>query len=1051
MARAALLMGPKRSARTSRINALLVERWGSAILLVPSRRQARARLDAILRDHDLPGAWGDPIQTFEDFAAVLLRSEGIFAEPIDEIERRMLLEQAIARICGRKGSGRMEEFADNRGFLAHALKTITQLKQAAVDPAAFRQQLQQRKRPSALDCSMADLYETYQAILQEKSAYDRIGVLWEACDLAQRLRPAAMEGVRALLLDAFDDFTPSEFRLIEAIARHVDEIFWGINAEQDNPSAVDLYAAPLRTARMVRARFAGLTEHVFSAPPPASWTECASQELFWRNRPTSLDGLEQNIFARVYADPVQEMEDVCRRVKGLHLERKIPFDRIAIVCWDLQKMARPLRTALTGFGVPFGMIQRVAIGETAPGAFALTLLDALTAWKRDDVVEVVTSRWNATSDSGDDVFAQCLPMIVRLAHIIEGRDEWLSGLDRLSRLLESSESAETRDLLRRFPHLPNALAWTIKKVAAFDAMSARFADQASLASYLDVFVALLERDLSIAQTLVHARESEKFREVSAIQALFQTIGRLAAWRVEQTPMPRSRFFALLRQAIHETLCDDHSDQAGVMCFDADLVRNLEFDYVFFFGLNEGVVPRPRAINAVYSDADIADLREAGIPFETKEEHTQREMLLFAHVIASARVALNISWSHLGADGRERLESPYLRSLRELLPEIPVDVRCNALAPEVSAIASWRDLANAAFDGPASLRQCFSDRFRWIEMGCSLEKRRESRCPLDAYDGMVSDAAARRLLRDEYGEDRLFSVGQLETYAACPFCYFVERVLGISDIATPAAEFDPRVRGRILHVALQRFHEHYRGKAILEIDPGEAHAVMCDILEACFHEHAWRSANAPRGVAGVEQAQLRARLLRYLRREAGNSQEACWKPMHFEISFGRAPRESDSEWNTAEAFALQRDGKILRLSGRMDRIDIHDQQSLARIIDYKTVLRVSSAAIDAGRSLQLSLYALALEALLLKGFVCAEGRFVVPGDDSLEALGRSEKNPKWETRRQVAIDAAFHGAEGIRDGKFPPSPSETACRYCPFRRACRYEEWRIAAKLEESPL
>ena len=129
----------------------------SALLLVPTRRLARERTEALLRTFDLPGLWGGGVTTFPDFIARLLQHEGMPSRLLTDLERRMLIEVVIADLRQRGTLSAIGAAAETRGFASHMMQTITQLKQAAIEPASFRACTGERPRPGSMDALVADV------------------------------------------------------------------------------------------------------------------------------------------------------------------------------------------------------------------------------------------------------------------------------------------------------------------------------------------------------------------------------------------------------------------------------------------------------------------------------------------------------------------------------------------------------------------------------------------------------------------------------------------------------------------------------------------------------------------------------------------------------------------------------------------------------------------------------------------------------------------------------------------------------------------------------
>jgi RecB family exonuclease len=331
----------------------------------------------------------------------------------------------------------------------------------------------------------------------------------------------------------------------------------------------------------------------------------------------------------------------------------------------------------------------------------------------------------------------------------------------------------------------------------------------------------------------------------------------------------------------------------------------------------------------------------------------------------------------------------------------------------------------------------------VRAGALIETSRHDRSRFDSHDGVLRRSDLVAELAARFDTNHLFSVDQIETYKACPFRFFVERVLNIEDVEMPVAEFDARVRGTIVHAVLQAFHEQFQGLSVPEIPERDAVAAMGALLATEFQHKAWRSATAPPGVEAVELERLRSLLERYLRIERERN-ETPWKPTHFEVAFGRVRGEARGPLTRSDPYKLQTPAGAVLFAGRIDRIDRCEQA--ARIIDYKTSRLVTAQDIREGRSVQLPIYALALEEFLMPEVSCREAYFLQVGrKKTLEGLGRNKKTDPWPERQAIARDTVAACVKGIRDGRFPPTPTANACALCSASRVCRYEPGRVERK------
>ncbi|MFH1444828.1 MAG: PD-(D/E)XK nuclease family protein [Candidatus Peregrinibacteria bacterium] len=125
----------------------------------------------------------------------------------------------------------------------------------------------------------------------------------------------------------------------------------------------------------------------------------------------------------------------------------------------------------------------------------------------------------------------------------------------------------------------------------------------------------------------------------------------------------------------------------------------------------------------------------------------------------------------------------------------------------------------------------------------------------------------------------------------------------------------------------------------------------------------------------------------------------------------------------KGFSIEVDGTTI--TGRLDRIEQAEQG--VRIVDFKTSAPCTEAEADA--DLQLSLYALASEQLFDKP--CTELLLLFLSDEGVveRATMRSASQLK-DARTQIKL---IHERMTAKD--YRPTPSASACKWCPYRGVC----------------
>jgi hypothetical protein len=167
-----------------------------------------------------------------------------------------------------------------------------------------------------------------------------------------------------------------------------------------------------------------------------------------------------------------------------------------------------------------------------------------------------------------------------------------------------------------------------------------------------------------------------------------------------------------------------------------------------------------------------------------------------------------------------------------------------------------------------------------------------------------------------------------------------------------------------------------------------------------------------------------------------------------------------EEGQAGALELGEGADRVRIQGKIDRIDLIEtpQGPLFRVIDYKTGHSPSAAAVREGRALQLPLYALAVQKMILKdgarpidfgywsldqtGFVAVRGKKAGKGGGGEDARPLAT----WDRDLERLVRFVGDLLARLRQGDFPVHPRVQDCgRACDYKRVCRIAQARRAGR------
>ncbi len=391
------------------------------------------------------------------------------------------------------------------------------------------------------------------------------------------------------------------------------------------------------------------------------------------------------------------------------------------------------------------------------------------------------------------------------------------------------------------------------------------------------------------------------------------------------------------------------------------LRSLEFNTVFLCDFVEGSFPANYRPDPLLPDH----------PYRTEEEQLYNNRLMFYGVLKSFRERLYLLTPKREGEAN-LIPSPFLGPLKAIATVEEMEVP-NPSRGSVTGFLSrygdhvWTSSEPSTKEFPAEI----AGMRPLINHVVKVEKSREKTHAHLAYEGILtaktlSPASQTRL---ENRRQRTYSVTELETYAKCPFQYFVNTVLKfrIEEDETED-ELSGLEKGALLHnVIFEFYNNRHNAKRppIGQCDEEAFKDAETHLNELLNHQATEQRNDRKEKFIGennlfwqIDIEKLRVALRKWL--EAERTYGLPVLPRYFEVSFGQKREPRDPELSCTEPIAI---GDV-RMTGKIDRIDIGTDSF--NIIDYKTgSSTIGMRDILEGRSLQLPVY-LQIAAKLLNG-------------------------------------------------------------------------------------
>ena len=713
--------------------------------------------------------------------------------------------------------------------------------------------------------------------------------------------------------------------------------------------------------------------------------------------------------------------------------------------WD--EDAEAVLGVLRSWGLPVSAPGRPRRTATEPAVSALRLALRLPAegWEAVDVVQLLRHgrfRPDWTEVSAVDLLPARTATAVQESPVYRGRDALLRALDR-------AIDAAKDDPARRAAIDVRALAGRlVREVDAVDRPGTRRAH--------------VERLRTLAATL----GLESGERDDALDAFWMALDDHASARdalgQDDEPLELAAFAREVDGLADELTLEDEPVAPGtVVMTTVEKAAGARAGHVFLVNLAEGTFPTRDAVELAVP-VELADDPDSETDELAARPHLAfaREMARFLGVIGAADTELILAYPTRDEKGQEVLSAGFLDDvLRSFDPAAlaPVHERHTRLDPvlidrpdlavapadaRVRAVAlaclrhdgrTLRALAAQAEHRPALLGSA---------LGLDLTGRRFHEKTYTHFDGLLTDPASVAAIAGKFGPGFTFSASQLESYLYCPFQFFMKFILGLKPVDdSDELDEDYVGRGDRVHEMLERFETLRReGRDnLIELSGIVLHDVMRAELTVESEIDPARHA--------IEERRLERTLRNYVaqaRAYEGEGQGGNQpRPLHLEVPFGDPKR--DARFPVLEIGA---GASVVKVRGKIDRVDViaTDEGPAFRVIDYKTGPCPSPTEVRSLDMLQLPLYALAVERLLLheEGAAFRDVGYWELRDRGYLPVTKIE----WESFREALEARVEKAVARLRGGLFMVRPRRDDCAsHCDYRAVCRIGQMRSIAKRE----
>ncbi len=773
---------------------------------------------------------------------------------------------------------------------------------------------------------IAHLYSRYQVLYRDvyESYADEQMRLAEAFS-----EPETGEFFRGatVIVDGFYDFTAPQYELICHMLHFADDVYLSLlDSEADDP----LFSRPRAAKALLTSRLKP-AEHRTVTPEelgiPARESEIPADLSFLcdhiiKNPETLFDEIPERIEVTACRAAYDEVAEVMRALCRLFDEGVPPAD-CAILYRDSALYAPLVRELADQYAIPLYTDDSVALADRPLAHFFLTAARlAVGKASGEDFLALLGSDLCPLSHETALYWGRYVKTWNLSGEKLTSPDPYTACAFGFTELRFQSQKEENDHILDSINREKGTLCRALIRLRT---SFSRAADCRARVEALFTFA----EDCRLAETLSNRidalRDTGRFSDAAIETGLFEAC-RTAMEALSATPgaVSQSTFLELLTLAFsYAKIGALPSSPAALAAGDVSFTRLKKVRHLFFVGLNADIFPSatpPSLLLSARERSLLADLRTEDPLFFA--QHTDAasldEHFLFYLACAIPSEKLHLSYHRQTLSGDNAGESVFLSRVRHLFPKLTVTAPEENAMPVVFSelyqyLVEMRDADDDFTKKARSLFPLFSD--------CK---------PLFSKE---EEAERRDTLPAEQGANLSLSQAKLESYAKCPYQYFLKYALNLQE--KQRAETDASFCGTMVHEVL----EHLLGAAVrAEKENGKNFFSELASIDEAQVKAEFKNQRQLLLDRGYELTPSDEALLEDL----SSSTVSLLDSIREELSVGTntfKPElfEATLEGDLSPLVLSLSGGGSVKVKGTADRIDLYrdGKDTYARVIDYKS--------------------------------------------------------------------------------------------------------------------
>jgi len=1010
----------------------------SFIYVVPTRRKVRyliRELTEIAPDKATPKL---NIYTIGDLAEEIFKGNFTGWTKITSSLQYFLVKKILSEIDLQYFSVK-GKFIPN-GLIELVINVITRLKEVGFTEFSFAKEVDKFDGYDKIKMSdLSKIYFEYQELLQQLKLFETGDVYLKINSMDQNEIEKSFRNVfndvNYLFITGFNEFTKPELSLIEGLSK-IENLQTVITLDFDENNR-EVFENLFETHQHLK--HIGFQHKVVNEfEKNGEFKKKIKSDLF--NDGSKEKITAKNIFKFSGFDARDEVETIARIIKHKVIQDpEVDLSKICIAIKGISEYSNLIREIFYKYGIPVNVTDRFYLKNAPPVISIIRLLDLL---KNDFFYKDLFYVLRSTYFSFEDIDIDNLRETLSLIKITRGKEKILTSIQNRLEYLNSISLNEYPQKNFEINRL-NKAEEDFKKIIELLSPLERNQTPESFVNNLreiihklKIYDNIFNKELSIDEDINIITYSKDVRALN----LFESILEELVYTFEKLQLHRktysfSDYLEFITTAVFGSRYNVKERWGyGVLVTSPEEIRGLNFSILFLPGLENGLFPSKYFPLVLLDEKYIRNERQKLL----------EDRYLFYQCLNVFENELYLSYPRQD-EKKEKIPSDFLIDLEKIceIQELNIEELNNFVFSKSELFEKFS--VEQLIDLNKENRELLSRLERVKETIERINHRIKNDIEGEGkeYCGIITDEELLQLLYSKFNKE--FSITELETYAQCPFKYFLNYIIQPQIEEEIEEDIQRNEFGLIVHQILYQFLSKLKNenrnfyeelKNNFDGLSNEITEVAKDILKHFERFNPFFFLTEEIILGSNKRKSILEEFLN-LEKELVETENLSFNPFEFEKTIVQSFNLDETEF---------------KLKGKIDRIDIDEKENSFKVIDYKTGKLPERKDYKDKTSLQLPLYLILVERYFKsvdKNLNIADAEFIRLSPSKKDNIERKsfindylEEEVDIKNELDEVLKTIATLIQNIKGGKFNLTTIEKfetrICKKCSYQGICRVE-------------